>query len=219
MEALKDLLDSIRSSVYTILSLLLPGSVILYLSQSLLQERFRLPAHTARFFVAAYVVGLAAQGFGGVVSSVIGRIVSLAREHFSKNPQGIGIKPPADETEGFVKGLLDKNLGDPIPSSATFNVALSSVHEHREVYDRFVALRDMCRGLIVACVVAFIVFVVRRDEFAASAFGGGIAALIAGVVGLVERYKRFSPLPRQIVFGQFIATQLKKPKADEQSGS
>ncbi len=215
MEALKDLLDSIRSSVYTILSLLLPGSVILYLSQSLLQERFRLPAHTARFFVAAYVVGLAAQGFGGVVSSVVERIFSLAREHFSKNPQGTGAKPTADESKDFVKGLLDKNLGDSIPSSATFNVALSSVHEHREVYDRFVALRDMCRGLIIACVVALIVLVVRKDEFTSGAFGGGIGVLAAGVLGLVERYRRFSPLPRQIVFGQFIAAQLKKPKADE----
>lgn len=215
MEALKELLDSLRSSVYTILSLLLPGSIIVYLAQSLLPERFRLPPRVAGFLVAAYVAGLAAQGFGGVVPSLVKRIMKAIRKYRKKDGQDAKPKSADDETEAFVKGIIDKNLGTSIPASTTFNVTLSSVHDHREVYDRFTALRDMCRGLIVASVIALIVLLVRRKEFSSGVFWGAIAVLVAAAAGLNERYIRFSPLPRQIVFGQFIAAQLKKPKADE----
>lgn len=205
MEPLKTLLDSAKATTYELLALLLPGGVVLLSVTSAFA--LAVPGDVLGYVAGAYVVGLALQGVGDFL---------FRRRPLSK----VVSDPPSwQPMQRYALGLIKKKLDDHVPEQAALDICLTHVEARRNVYDKFIALRDTVRGLAIATVPATVLFLYARWS-TLTAGGAAIAVFrVAGVVvvggllllAFVERYGRFHPLAPQVVYGQFIATQLAEP--------
>lgn len=202
LETLKGLLEAAKATTYELLALLLPGAVILATIERTCEVE--MPFGTIGAIAAAYIFGTALQAIADFV---------LKRERIAKLIEGD--KSTWKTSADYALQLIQKKL-QAAPKEATLDVCLTQVGPHRNIYDKFIALRDTARGLAFATVFAATIVIVRKWDVLASGSSNCAFAKVAGAVVLavilflafIQRYARFQPLAHQAVYGQFIALQL-----------
>lgn len=203
MSATTSLLDGAKATTYEVLAVLLPGAVAL----------FGLERAGVTFWVggtiqnlgAAYVVGTIVQAIASAVTRI-----PCVRHHLATD------SPIVRSAQDVAVRLIQRRLEQELPVGVDFDVCLSRVESTRHVYDKFIALRDTARGLVVASVLGGSVVIGSRWKDlvggAPLAVVGRLVALLAGTLILLgvltSRYSRFASLARQAVYGQCIASFL-----------
>ncbi len=212
IEGLKSLLDAGKTTTYELLAVLLPGAIVLSSAATLIP--IPIVGGTVGELASAYILGTAVQG---LASFIFGW--EVFKRVLEKQP------PNWQAAHDYALKLIRLKLDKDFPEAATLDVCLTKVGERRQVYEKFVALRDMSRGLAVAT-VPLSAFLIRHNWNAliegGSAIGGlkvfgAIIATIVSILAFVERYGRFNPLAQQAIYGQFIAMQLQPTALTEQS--
>jgi hypothetical protein len=194
-DSLKQLLEGLKTSMYEVLAILLPGVALAHLGSTFFA--ISIPGQIVGMLVAAYIVGTAVQGLASWVVNA---------SHLRRV-----LRHDADMVlHDYAATMIRKKLDDGVPDGAIFDICLTSIGVGRQVYDKFVALRDAARGLAVAAVLAAVLVVIhhRRDLFDSKEPLVTVAVFLAAAVLFFQRFKRFASLGDQVVFGQFIAGQL-----------
>jgi len=195
LEALKALFEALKTTTYGVTAILLPGAAVLELL------KWTTPLYSVTIgFVAytgtAFICGAAVQGVASVLFSM--PVLRKLTE-----PKG------GHDGERHAQRILEEKLGEKIELARVLDLCLSAVDAKRDIYDKFVALRDMSRGLALTSLLAAAVLVIRHHSDLGSArYGLSLTFSVLGAVGFVERYRRFSPLGRQAVYAQFIASEM-----------
>ncbi|HEU4735002.1 MAG TPA: hypothetical protein VFT22_44220 [Kofleriaceae bacterium] len=202
MEALKAFLDSLKAATYELTALLLPGAAALFSALSILGTTP--PGGVIGVIGGSYALGLALQGIAAFV--------------FGSTPFRYVISESANlsTTRSYALGLAKKKLGEGVPDAAMFDICLTTIHTHRYIYDKFVALRDTVRALAIALIfVSGCVIYGSWDTLTAGSWlcvtaklGGAILISVVVLGGFIERHARFHSLAQQVVYGQFIAVQM-----------
>lgn len=210
MDYLKTLLEALRASAYSLAALILPGAFLVEVVRRAFGIEGAVPWDPpVPYITCAYVAGFTLQG---VSSRMFGW--QLFRKA-TTNDSSVKDKDQAIET---ARALLAKRYDvDNLPPPSVVDVALTKAGEHREVYDKFTALRDMSRSLATVFAVMTVAAGVRL--VLSSASGNGLmirecaAALVVGIVGFwgtVDRYRRLQTLPEKAIAGVFVAQHLKE---------
>lgn len=202
LETLKGLLDTAKATTYELLALLLPGGVILAVLGGTCG--ITIPFGTVGAIAAAYVFGTVLQGVADYV---------LKREKIAGWIKSD--KADSQTTADYALQVIQKQL-QAVPKEATLDICLTQVGARRTIYDKFIALRDTARGLAFATVIVAVLVI--RDQWsvlssgstgcAVAKVGGAVVLAIALFLAFIQRYARFHPLAHQVVYGQFLATQL-----------
>ena len=206
-ELLKGFIDSLKSTTYEFVAILLPGLLL----AGVVGHVFATPSLPAIGWVlVGYALGTAIQGVGAFLFwrfSWIG-----------------GQREPAEwaEAEAVIEPYIQQRLPDAgqdnVSSRMLFDICLTQVGEKRVIYDKFVALRDTSRGLAVVTtpIVGLLAWHYRLQLdhgigliscLKWSATAGVMAVLIAA---FVHRYRRFNLVSRQAVYGQYLASQMER---------
>lgn len=210
VENIAPIIDAVRSSVYSLAAILLPGALWL----EVFRRTFRLEAVISwtppiPYLALAYVVGFVLQGISSRV---------FLWKRIEQHVKDDGAKAELQEVSKTVQGIIVKRYDcDNIPITSTINVALTKANAHREVYDKFTALRDMARSLtVVFGMVALLTTVrigldVHRDRWQEL---GSMALVVfvslLGVYGASDRYRRLQFCADKAILGAFVAGELKE---------
>ncbi len=202
MEGVKILIDSVKSTTYELLALVLPGAILLLAALSAVGVT--LPGGTVVLLGASYAAGMALQGIGDFL--------------FKRSPLKKLAEVPAKwkETQVYALRLINRRLDHPIPDWAVLDVCLTRVEARRTVYDKFTALRDTARGLaVVTPILAGLLLRIYWSQLTVGSLWLVIAKLAAMLattasvfMAFAQRYTRFHPLAQQVVYGQFIALEI-----------
>jgi hypothetical protein len=187
----KQFLDAFKLTLYEILAVFLPGVILVEAGRR--AHLLVLDSNTASgviaFLILSYAAGLAAQGIANLV--------------FHRIPKLIGIKQaPASEAKQQARVSIKNLLGAEVTDDELLvGICLAKIGTERSIYDRFLALRDTARILVLVlplawCVVAF------GGSFR---LGAKIAALALAMAGLLDRYFRFDQAACDALFSQFLA--------------
>jgi hypothetical protein len=202
LETLKGLIETAKATTYELLALLLPGGVILAVLER--THGATIPSGTIGSIAAAYAFGTVLQAIGDFILKRKKIAGWLERD-----------KSDWRLTEAYALGMVAKRL-PAVPKGAMLDICLTQLGARRTIYDKFIALRDTARGLAFATVVtAVLVIVDEWDMLTTGAtwcvivkIGGAIALGTMLFLAFLQRYARFHPLAHQVVYGQFLATQL-----------
>lgn len=209
LDSFRTLLDGLKTATYEVLAVLLPGVVLAHLGLAFFAVP--IPDNGVGMLVASYIIGLAVQGLASWMVSIQWLKKRLSAE---ASPDATPRSPtPSLTPEAYAAAIVRRKLDDAVPDGAIFDICLTRIGAGRQVYDKFIALRDAARGLAAASVVAAILVAIHKGgAFLDSARPtAAVVALLVGMVLFLERYRRFAALGAQVVYGQFIAAQLDAP--------
>lgn len=213
MEHLKSLFEALKSSAYSLAAILLPGALLLELVRRIFHLMAVIPWDPpVPYVVLAYVVGFVLQGAASWVFSWkrLDRILT-DEEALTRKTNVIA----------SAQSLLEKKyeVGS-VPESSVIDIALTRASVHREVYDKFTALRDMARSLVIVLAVSTLAFLWRavmapNGWERAAALAAAVAVAI-GACGAADRYRRFRVTGDIAIVGALLASELKEkaPKQD-----
>jgi len=106
------------------------------------------------------------------------------------------------------RSLLKQDLSDDL----LISFCLSRVDAKRTAYDRFSALRDMSRALVLVSLVAAVGIVFANGERVATDHKMWlVVGSLAAAVGFFERFIRYRPLANEALFGQFLSNETIAP--------
>jgi hypothetical protein len=194
VETIKALFDALKTTTYGVTAVLLPGATVLELLRRITPLN-SLVVGAVGYVAAAYVCGSAVQG----VASVLFGLPLLRRA-------GAGVQ--TQSAEEHARRILELRLGEKIDRDRVLDLCLSAVETRRDVYDKFIALRDMSRGLALAAVIAAaVIAILHHGDLLSVRYGLALAISLLAVTGFVDRYRRFAPLGRQVIYAQFIVAQ------------
>ena len=150
-------LEAAESHTYEVLAILLPGVALLALCPYLLAPfgiAFRPPSGWAPWIIAGYILGFGLQGIGGIASH-LARLLGEARI-----PAEATACPPADMVAKAHARVAALARVEECKLSQDDVVPLARVllGEKAVRYDRFVALADLGRSLMVLAAVSAIAF-------------------------------------------------------------
>lgn len=186
--------------------MLLPGAVLVEIALRLTPiDGVVTRGGVVAFLASAYVAGGALQGVAAFV--------------FSLRPlRTLSDSGNLRQSEEHAQRILEAKLGEKISRDRVLDLCLSRVQSKREGYDKFIALRDMSRALVlVAIVVAAVVLLQHRHQLFTVRYGAVLLGCVVMALSFLERYRRFAPLARQVVFAQFIAGEMKQEKSRSRS--
>jgi hypothetical protein len=180
VEALKSLTDSLKVTVYELFAILFPGALLLEIARHM--GFLPIKMEPLAYAGAAYATGLALQG---LAAWRLG-----ARE---------GAWKASYKGHGHAKAAAmewAKTIRPGIQTSELLSYALSRSESRRGVYDKFVALRDMARGLMcgaffLTLVLVVDVLVLLFQHASPIKILGSVGAAIATALatgGLAHRY-------------------------------
>lgn len=201
VDALKSFLDALKSTTYGALAMLLPGAAIVELSLRVVPINGLLTrAGVISYLAVSYIAGAAVQGVTAYL--------------FSLRPlRSLGNSSTLRESEDHAQRILEAKLGEKVSRVRVLDLCLSRVEAKREGYDKFVALRDMSRGLVLVSLLAAAVIAVRHGrELLTMQYGAALLGCLIVAAAFLERYRCFAPLGRQVIFAQFIAGEMKQSK-------
>lgn len=189
MEQLKSLIESFKLGVYDLLAVLLPGAAVVE-GVAIALDLGDALAKQSGFLVAGaiFVVGLFLQAIAASYRPLVAH-------------------PSVEEMRDRVKKVIDGKLrGLDLPRSELLNYCLSTIESRRAVHDKFVALRDMTRGLAVAAAVVCVALLFGRPlPLAGRAYAVVVSAAVVWL--LWTRYRTFAPLAELAVYSQFLAAE------------
>lgn len=201
MDTLKSFLEALKATTYGALAILLPGAAIVELSLRVVRfDALLMKAGVISYVAVAYVAGAALQGVAAFL--------------FARRPlRSLSNNNKLRQSEDHAQRILESRLGEKLSRERVLDLCLSRVETRREGYDKFVALRDMSRALVLVSIFAAAAITVRhRHDLLTKQYGVPLLACLVAAAAFVERYRCFAPLGRQIVFAQFIAEGVKPPK-------
>jgi hypothetical protein len=214
MEFVKGIFDSLRITLYEWLAILLPGVVCIEsLRFTLLPAKNLLPGSTKLdngiailgsasivvYLVIAYILGIAVQGLSALPTKI--RKPELSEP---SSAQQIASK--------LMSALLHADV-DANDVSLLRSFCLSRIDTKRAPYDRFAALRDMCRALRTVAIGTTLAIAFADEQHIISWCYKGwlMAGCIALAGGFWERYLKFKPLADQALFGLFLGSETALP--------
>lgn len=195
MESIQGMIDGLKSATYEIGALLLPGVVLIAVSNAFAGTPQ--PDSTAVWLVVSYVVGLVLQG-----------LAALA--HCSRWLRWIsgGVVSDPTPAERRAREIVEKECGKEIAEQHLLDFVLTRVYPNRQVYDKFLALADTTRALaLVAFISIGLVAYGRHAALDTRTPWLTIAGFAVAWLALQERHRRFSPLAYKALYGKFIALQ------------
>lgn len=203
MDSIKGLLELAKNYAYELLALVLPGAILVAAAGDAFDMQPL--GNSIGFLVAGYATGVALQG---AASAVVHKLWKSAAQ-------------PDIAVEKLVAAELAGDLGAEAPMSCALDFCLSRLGADRTVYDKFIALRDTARGLAIAAPVSAGLFIWGHWSFlwTGSRLTGlvrlGLVLLAASLVSLAtfSRYRRFAPLAKNAVFGQYLALRAVEKRA------
>lgn len=216
MEDLKTLIETLRTSAYTTLALLMPGALLLECLRRAADIGVLLPwTQPVPYLAAAYVAGFTLQGLSSRVFkwAWVQRLAADAH-----------LRSELDAATVSARALITKRYAiDDVPVGSVIDIALTKAADKREIYDRFTAIRDMSRGLSV---VFSLMIVAAPLRLAISWRGGdhillrsclvGIVVGLMGTWGSLDRYRRLQYAGEKAMMGIFLATELQeRPKPND----
>jgi hypothetical protein len=179
MVAAKSITESLKVSLYEVLALLFPGAFVLEaLERTNTRFAFLGDASALAYAGLAYAVGLALQGLCALLGA--GRLEALSSKKSENHARA----------ERAARAKMTSMLGTQ-PEPPLLDFALSRVGSARAVYDKFVALRDMARGLAFAALVALFALYVAD---AAVVQPWHYAVVVLALAGFTQRYWAYAPL-------------------------
>jgi hypothetical protein len=198
VEALRSLVESLKLTAYDVLAVLLPGAVCVrglgLLLDGTAAGKALLGLEGLQLFTLAFTSGLVLQGAGGLL--LRGR--------------------PQPELLLLARELIERRYGAQVPERLVLDFCLSKVEGKRGVYDKFVALRGMARGLSVAALVLGAAGVFASASAAGMAFAAVLGLLCAG--SLYSLHRHYAPLGERAVVGLFFAAELQPLAPGAQAG-
>jgi hypothetical protein len=203
MDFISKVFNILKSWFYELLAVLVPGSVIMAVWpwSITVQEHIKLSS-TESLVVFAYIAGILSQGIGDLVTRRIDPPRASNKDYKTCNA-----------LREQVARLVGRKLSAAqvqVPDTALLGICLTHVEAKREVYDKFLALRDMSRGLMVAAVVVGALTLRERYDVLQAWQLAVIAALCVGsAVAFYNRYRRYQPLAEQALYEIFLAMELK----------
>jgi hypothetical protein len=221
MDEIKGILESLRASAYNLAALLLPGALLLEIVQRAFALGALIPwSQPVPYAVAAYATGFVLQGVSCRLFArpVLRKAVALA-----------DLTRERDEAVAAARALVLRRYEvEDVPAASVVDIALTRAADKREVYDKFVAMRDMARALTVVFTVMFIAAAVRlagawhaKDPRLVRECAVAVAAAALGLYGAFDRLQRFQVAAEKAIVGVFIASELQLrpgPKGGPDSG-
>lgn len=202
MDALKSFLEALKATTYGVLAILLPGAAMVELFLRVMRiDALLSKAGVTSYLAVAYVAGMALQGVAAFL--------------FSRKPFRSLSDNKLDQSEEHAQRILETKLGEKVSRARLLDLCLSRVEARREGYDKFVALRDMSRALVLVCICGAVMIAIRHGrELLTMQYGAALVACLVAAAAFLNRYRCFAPLGRQIVLAQFIAEQMKSTKSE-----
>ncbi|NBC39888.1 hypothetical protein [Corallococcus exiguus] len=203
MDFISKVFNVLKSWFYELLAVLVPGSVIMAIWPwgVTLQRHINLSS-TESLVVFAYIAGILNQGVGDLVTRRIDPPRAANKDYKTCNA--------LREQVARIVGQRLSAAQVQVPDSALLGICLTQVEGKREVYDKFVALRDMSRGLMVAAVVGGAITLGERyNSLQAWQVAAIIALSVGTAVAFYSRYRRYQPLAEQALYEVFLAMELK----------
>jgi hypothetical protein len=182
-------LESLKGSLYDMLAIFIPGGLLVAAFRSC----FGFPHDAWVVAAAAWVAGLTAQGVGHLCSDA-------------------GERPAMPEAEAKARALASavarRQINREIDDSLLLDFCLSRVEAKRAIYDKFTALKDTARGLLVALPTSAVMLLFWNGQFKGTGWGLLTAFVtLFAIFGLLDRFRQFAPLANRVVFMQFVAAE------------
>jgi hypothetical protein len=219
VESVKWIFESLKLTLYEWMAVLLPGIAGVECIRLLL-----LPTHNflpgspkssdqpaifatnvVAYVVVAYLAGLVFQGLSSVlversVAYVLKRLYKKAKTPPPPSSKALALK--------VARGLLREDLPEPLLVS----FCLSRVDVKRTSYDRFTALRDMCRALTLVAAIAAVGVLFAAESRVPSGYRWPLLIVaIFAAAGLCERFIRYRPLADEALYGLFLSNEIQPP--------
>lgn len=206
MDFLTKIFNILKNWFYELLAVLVPGSVLVAVLPGVIsvQNAALKFSISEALVIFAYVAGILSQGLSDLVTRRLDPPRATNKDYKTCNT-----------LREQVAGLVNQKLSAAtvqVPIEAVLGICLTHVDTKREVYDKFLALRDMSRGLMVSVVAAAAILLWRSYASLEPWQVAGVAALALGAaVAFYNRYRRYQPLAEQALYEVFLAMELKDP--------
>ncbi|MBK8254445.1 MAG: hypothetical protein IPK82_17475 [Polyangiaceae bacterium] len=217
MDQIKVVLELLKNAAYEILAILLPGTVIVELLrlgspatgvivQNALKDQSEL-----RYVAFAYIAGTAMQGLARL----------LPTRWSTKTANQLRARAMEVLDQAYPDGTNDSDK-----ARYALGICLSYVGDKRAVYDKFLGLRDMMRGLTAASAIGLLAMVVKILAGYGRSGNSNVAAdvLAAAVfflcgVGFGTAHQKYGPVPEEALYSTVIAMRIgpQKPVAKDPS--
>jgi hypothetical protein len=206
MDTLKSLIDAAKLTVYELLAVLLPGAVLAEAGVHGGYVTFGSgTAGAVRLLGAAYVLGLATQGLAHLLFRRLPRLFRSDRELEGR-----------ENGKQAARRLAEQLIGHGVDDDLLFDFCLSRIGKSRTTYDRFLALQDAARALVLVVPIGLAYALpggaspgLRHPPLLVLIFGLGL-----GVAGLLDRYLRFRQAGDRVVYAEFLAAEVGKTPGD-----
>jgi hypothetical protein len=210
MEPVKLLLETLERQTYELFAVFLPGATLLMIVAAL---RLRLwhdvgvpkPSDSLLFVVAALVMGRIVHGVANLafVRGGLARLLQSRQDEQREEALEVQVISQLQTRGIFV-----------VDSETAVGICLSHLESRRAAYDKFIALTDMAREMAVALLIGTIAISVGsgRSDYpgAGLLIGGGLV----GCIAFGQLYTVFQPLPRRIVYTQYLDVVFPLPRGD-----
>lgn len=200
MDETVKVIEVLKTVTYEAMAILLPGLIVVWPFWPGVKSSFVLDGSgTLGLAVVGFIAGLALQGVSRrFINKVLGRFL---------------LKPDVRVVQ-LCKAIVDSQLkpAGELPEEFLLDYCLSSIGTNRAMHDKFVALRDSARGLMLSMpVFAVGVLVTPYKNCCGGLEWFAVPLALVAAAAFARRYARYEALPRQIVFSQFLAQEAKKP--------
>jgi hypothetical protein len=212
VESIKGIVESLKVTLYEWLGIFLPGlcavesvRVVLLPIKNVVPGSPRPdsgaslfdPTSVVAYLVLAYIAGLAVQGLSALVlEKLIGRF----------------FPSPVSEDRQAARAVANALVKGDLPEDLLVSFCLSRVDTKRSAYDRFLALRDMTRALVLISAATGIEVLAADTRRVAPNHKVWLAlGCLLATAGFLERFIRYRPLPNQALFGLFLSAELTPP--------
>lgn len=208
MEIIKAFADTFKITIYEILAILLPGTTAIEVIRRVVLGPDARPPGTLVYILVAYIAGITAQGFCAFLVDLGKPIKQRWRARRRAPAQEVApadAKPGDDEEVIEVASALARSrLGFAVPKAALLDFCLTRIDARRTIYERFVAMRDMARGVGFSAVLLFGCALFADWPSGRHAWAAGIVSVIA-VLAMWNRYWTYARITRTVALSQFLA--------------
>lgn len=194
VETFTKLAEWVKFTTYEFLAVLVPGIIVFAAIRPTFDSIFGAQGGVIELLISAWVLGLATQGWARLV---------LGRRECRL------IKGAAGEVRAACSAQVPHRLQSRLDKADALDAyCLAAVGERRADYEKFLALKDAARGTAVALPSALvIVFVAGGVHWTFSRMAGATLLVLVIAGGMLERWKRFAPLPQLSLYAEFLAAE------------